>query len=75
MISAEDASKLKLFSFSAGPRICIGKKFAMLEMKVIMSMIIQRFKWDLTPGYEWKDSPFSITLSPQDNVKIVVERR
>ncbi|CAK1601225.1 unnamed protein product [Parnassius mnemosyne] len=30
--------------FSAGPRNCIGQKFAMLEMKTVMSGLIRRFR-------------------------------
>ncbi|RVE41958.1 hypothetical protein evm_013398 [Chilo suppressalis] len=30
--------------FSAGPRNCIGQKFAMMEMKVTISEIIRKFK-------------------------------
>ena len=40
--------KIKPFTympFMAGPRSCIGKNFAMLEMKIIVSQIIQNFEF------------------------------
>ena len=35
----EDESKA-FFPFSAGPRVCIGKNFALLEIKTLISLFI-----------------------------------
>lgn len=43
----DDDRSIKLFSFivfSAGPRNCIGQKFAMLEMKSVISKIVNNFE-------------------------------
>lgn len=38
--------------FAAGPRICIGNNFSLLESHVLLVMLAQRFTPKLRPGYE-----------------------
>ncbi|CAK1601226.1 unnamed protein product [Parnassius mnemosyne] len=46
--------------FSAGPRNCIGHKFAMMEMKIIMSSLLRRFR--LEPVTKPDDITFTCEL-------------
>lgn len=65
-----------ILTFSAGPRICIGKKFAMAEMLTTLSMLLQKFEFELVhPDYEWRFKPISITLRPQDGMPLRVKQR
>jgi len=43
-------SSYEFMSFSAGPRYCIGQSLAMMQLKIAMSMILQRFSLTLKPG-------------------------
>lgn len=36
--------------FSAGPRLCIGAGFAMMQMKIILAMLLQHCRWEYVPG-------------------------
>ncbi|HMB91109.1 MAG TPA: cytochrome P450 [Rhodothermales bacterium] len=36
--------------FSSGPRMCLGGTFAMMEMKVVLAMLLQRYRLSLQPG-------------------------
>lgn len=56
--------------FGAGPRLCIGNQFALMEAHVILAMIAQRTALDLVPGQTIVPAP-SITLRPRDGIQVV----
>jgi cytochrome P450 len=37
--------------FAAGPRVCLGKQFAMMEMRMVLATILQRFTPKLAEGF------------------------
>ncbi|KAJ9696820.1 hypothetical protein PVL29_008830 [Vitis rotundifolia] len=61
-----------LIGFGMGPRACIGKKFAMLEAKIVIVLMLQRFSFFLSPDY--KHTPMeNLTLQPQCGLPILME--
>uniref|UniRef100_A0A3B5MT22 aromatase n=1 Tax=Xiphophorus couchianus TaxID=32473 RepID=A0A3B5MT22_9TELE len=48
--SAQSRSSHDFIPFSSGPRNCIGQKFAMAELRVVVALTLLRFR--LTPGVD-----------------------
>ncbi|HMT29860.1 MAG TPA: cytochrome P450 [Bacteroidia bacterium] len=57
--------------FGAGPRMCIGNNFALMEMQVVLSMILSKFNISLASEDEIIPDPL-ITLRPKGRVDVVI---
>lgn len=55
------------FPFGAGPRICIGQGFAMIEAALLLATLAQKIRLDLVPGHPVVPQP-SITLRPRHGI-------
>ena len=72
-ISKAAKANNSFFAFGSGPRICIGEKFAMTEAKMALSMILQRFSFELSPSYT--HAPMTtMFLEPQHGAHIILHR-
>ena len=66
--------KYAYFPFGAGPRVCIGASFAMMEMILVLATIGQRFHLRLDPNHLVETYP-AMSLRPKAGVKVTVARR
>ncbi|KAL5828588.1 hypothetical protein ACOSQ3_018056 [Xanthoceras sorbifolium] len=57
--------------FGLGPRNCVGLNFAITEAKIALSLILQRYKFNLSPNYV--HSPIQLlTIRPQHGLQIIL---
>ncbi len=65
-------SRTRFMPFGAGPRICIGQGFAMLEAKVLLATLVRamRFRWD---GRHLPEPVSRVTLRPRGGMPLYVE--
>ncbi len=69
-----DLPKLAYFPFAAGPRRCIGDRFAMLEALLMLATIYQQYHLELVPGTDL-DLMATITARPKHEIPMTVHKR
>ena len=60
------------YPFGEGPHVCIGNNFALMEMQLILTTVLQRFRLRLVPDHPIALNP-EATLRPKHGMKMTVE--
>ncbi|KAG1713068.1 hypothetical protein DVH05_000795 [Phytophthora capsici] len=77
-LDENDSNKLlvlpanKFIAFSAGPRKCVGRKLAMIEMKVVTACLVSRFHLAELPGQDIRGT-MGISLGMKYGMKVMAE--
>jgi cytochrome P450 len=66
--------QLAYMPFGAGPRVCIGNHFALMESHVMLATVMQHVRIDLTSAREIDGEPL-VTLRPKGGVQARVSPR
>ncbi len=68
--------RMAYMPFGAGPRICIGNHFALMEGQLLLATLAQRVTFELMPGQQVIPDPGkTITIRPRHNLMMRVKRR
>lgn len=60
--------------FGGGPRLCIGRNFALMEAPLVLAAALQRFQLQLSPGQVVKPGA-AATLKPEGGLKMILKSR
>jgi cytochrome P450 len=60
--------------FSAGPRICVGMHFALLEGHLVLATLVQRVTFEFASQCDVEPQPL-VTLRPKGGIPLVVRKR
>ncbi|MBA0050978.1 cytochrome P450 [Streptomyces sp. AJS327] len=72
---AADRPRMTYFPFGGGARMCIGNSMALLELRIALAMITQRFRLSLVPGGFVRYGDTSISLRPMGEVLVTPRPR
>lgn len=61
--------------FSAGPRNCIGQKFAILEEKAVISTVLRKYKIEAVDRREDLTLLGELILRPKDGLRVKITER
>ncbi len=70
----EKINKHAYTPFGGGPRVCIGNSFALMEARLLLATIAQRYTLELAPGQTVEMNPM-ITLNPKGGLPMTLRAR
>jgi cytochrome P450 len=67
-------SRYAYLPFGAGPRVCIGNSFALMEARLILATLAQRWRFTLEPGQDVRPMQL-VTVRARDGIRMRLTAR
>jgi cytochrome P450 len=71
---AAGRSRFAYFPFGGGQRQCIGNRYAIMQMQIVVAQVIQQYRLHLVPGYPVEFSTLN-TLHPKAGIWATLHKR
>ncbi|KAH7299434.1 hypothetical protein KP509_24G011100 [Ceratopteris richardii] len=68
------ADPFKYPVFQAGPRTCLGKDFAYIQVKLVVACLVRDYVFSLSPGFK-PNLSFGVNLNMTNGLPVTVRRR
>ncbi|XP_043695057.1 cytochrome P450 714C2-like [Telopea speciosissima] len=59
--------------FGMGTRTCVGQNFAMIELKVLLSLVLLKFSFSISPNYHHSPA-FRLVIEPGNGMELFIRR-
>ena len=59
--------------FGGGAHMCVGYRFAELQIKAVLYQLVRRYRWSTPPGYVMPEQQAPIA-KPRDGLPVLIER-
>nr|DAB41788.1 TPA_inf: cytochrome P450 CYP332A2 [Heliothis virescens] len=56
--------------FGDGPRFCIGKRYAMMQIRAVIAQIIKKYRIKPDGPHTWQTDPYSVFLRPKHGGRV-----
>ncbi len=70
----ESAVRSGYLPFGQGPRLCIGREFALGEMVLVLSRLLSSYRIDVTPDWSRPQPAAQVAVHPRGGMPLVVTR-
>jgi cytochrome P450 family 110 len=67
-----ETNQFKFAAFLYGSRQCLGQRFALIEMRLMLAMLLRNFRFELDSSSSDYQRSWGVTMKPKPSLKLRV---